>query len=423
MSQRILIVIFLAMACVPSWAATVNGRLTTSLYTWERQEDPTTSSSHLRVYQSMTLDVGAIGDPRLSFHTYVLATGDLSGSGGQDQRFRLYNLFLKWQGRGGSPAAVSAGRQRIYEGVGYGTVDGVRISVAPRGAFTLTGYVGALAPLVTRAKFGAWDEGHIWGGRLTTDRLGGCDIGVSFVRRDRKPLPYPVPGRYSGLAFDITAVQQELAGLDFHRGFAGRVDTYVRFDYDLLGGRARHAEGVLRIRASEFLSVALEGIRRAPGVDANSIFSVFDIEDTREYSVRGNYTVNPLVSVYGNYAGVVYEGARAQRVGFGFGFGLNSVGYTRRIGEGGDNDAVSISLAHPVNRFVTLRADGGAASYRLATGPGKKHLALSGSGGITCRPNRRVTLDAEGQAIRDPIYASDFRFFFRATVWFFKKGK
>ncbi len=426
MTRRICIAIFLGVAflsCPLSWAATLNGRLTTSLYTWERQEADTSSSSHLRAYQSVTLDAGELGDRRLSFHTYALVTGDVSGPGNKGQRFRLYNAYFEWRDAGRTPVDVSAGRQRVYEGVGYGTMDGLRVGVTPRGLFTLTGYVGMLAPLVTRARIEDWSDGHMWGARLTTDRLWNTSVGLSYAHRNRRPLPYLAPGRYSGQVFDITSGQQELAGLDVHRTLRGGVDLYVRFDYDLLGERVRQAEGIARVAASEHLTVALEGFHRAPVVNANSIFSVFDIEDSQEYAVRGNYTVNHLVSVYGNFAEVVYDGARAQRVGFGFGVGQGSVSYTRRIGEGGDNDALSVSLAHPVNRFVTLRADGGVASYRLTDGVGKKLMAMSGALGITCRPNRRVTLDAEAQVLRDRIYANDFRFFFRGTVWFFKKGK
>jgi hypothetical protein len=423
MTRRIRIAIFLGVAllsCPLSWAATLNGRLTTSLYTWERQEADTSSSSHLRAYQSVTLDAGELGDRRLSFHTYALVTGDVSGPGNRGQRFRLYNAYFRWKEGGRTPTEVSAGRQRVYEGVGYGTMDGLRASVTPGGAFTLTGYVGTLAPLVTRARIEDWSDGHMWGGRLTTDRIGNTSVGLSYAHRNRRPLPYLAPGRYSGLVFDITSEQQELAGLDVHRAFQGGVDLYVRLDYDLLGGRVRQAEGIARVAASEHLTVAFEGFHRAPVVNANSIFSVFDIEDSQEYAVRGNYTVNRLVSVYGNFAEVVYEGARAQRVGFGFGVGQHSVSYTRRIGEGGENDALSVSLAQAVSRFVTLRADGGVASYRLTDGVGKKLMAMSGALGITCRPGRRVTLDAEAQALRDRIYANDFRFFLRGTVWFFK---
>jgi hypothetical protein len=368
------------------------------------------------------LDVGEMGDPRFSLHTYTLIMGDLTGSGSGGQRVRLYNAYLQYKGTGRTPVEVSAGRQRVYEGVGYGTLDGLRLRFAPRGIFSLTGYAGVLAPLISKMRLEDWSDGHVWGFHVATERLWKSALGFSFVQRDRKPASYALPGRYSGQVFDVTSLQQRLAGMDFRHDFGGKADLDLRIDYDLLGERMRQAEGVLRVRTSDRLNLAFEGIRRSPVVNANAIFSVFDIQDTQEYALRGNYRANSRVSLYGNYAQVVYEGARAHRVGVGFGFANGSVGYTRRIGEGGENDALSLSLFRTVNPHVTLRADGGLASYRID--PRTDRLrALSGVLGITVRPHRRVTLDAEAQGLRDRIYADDFRFFFRGSVWFFKKSR
>ena len=413
--------------CLTCWAggamgATLNGRLTTSAYTWRAAEVHGEPSRHMRVYQSAIANIGRIGEKPLSFHTYARVSGDFLDEVSGRQKYRIYHAYLRWRSTGRTGVDLRAGRQRIYGGVGYGTIDGVRAQVSVRERVQLTGYAGVLVPLVPDDGIGTWDEGNLWGAQaLYTDKE--TALGVSFAQRSRKPLAYLGPGRFSGLVLDNDSRQFQRLGFDLRRELGGQFEVAGRLDLDTEDWEVQDLEVMGHVQATPELRISGGFRHRRPTLYLNSILSVFEVSDNREIEGRAFYRVNSKVSLTFNAARVLYDDEDSWRIGIGAVVGNGYVGYSRRIGYAGENDAFTAAIRQPLTPRVTLKADGSVSGYRLYDGQPTRDRALAGSLGLTCRPKQAFSFDVEGQVLRNKFYARDFRLFFRGSVWFFKRSQ
>jgi len=421
------LILLIPTSALPS---TISGRFITSFYNWERQDDDSTSTQHLRAYQSAILHVSGIGTRDLLFHSYVYATSDLTEKASDDPRLKIYNLYLDWK-RIARRVDVTLGRQRVYEGVGFGTIDGGRIGVKVGTKMVLTGYAGILTPLGKSNHLNTWSDGHLWGGRLTITGVGETDIVVSFVRRDRAPLRYRDPGRYNREIYEQNRLQVQdngrqvqLVGLDLRRTVKRTMNLYGRLEINTQPLRVWEGEVVARYDVTKDVRVTGEFIHWAPQIAANSIFIVFDVQSNHQVALRGAYRLNRYVSLSTHLITVLYKGDTTQRVEFGASVGQGYIGYSRRIGYGGESDGLVASIRQPVGKRVWIRGDVSFSGYTLNEEVKERDDQIGGGIGVTYQPEKHVTFDIEGQGIRNTIYANDFRLFFRANYWFFsgKRG-
>lgn len=420
--MRILItlLLFLAVLNAPARGLQINGRLTSSLYTYEGQKNAATTTGYLRAYQSLRLDLGDLVLPGLSFHTYLRGTSDLTEQSEADPRLRIYSTYLTWKK---SRYQIHLGRQRIYAGVGYGSIDGMRTHAKIAG-FDLTFYAGMLVPLNTSAEVNSWSAGNLWGARLSTRRFFGTNLSLSFANREREREAYEQPGQYSGLLVGPQAIVQRLIGLDLNRHFAAGHNLYGRLDFDLKDESLRRAEVSARYAVSSNLSAQVEWFRRAPSVFYNSIFSVFPSEVYREIGTRLFYAVKPGLQLTAHFANVLYDGDSAQRLGLIAGIGAHySIGYYRSMGYSRASDGLVGSIFYPFTRKLLLKGELDLSSYERAENIDDREELVTGSLGLTYRPTRSLSLDLQVQGLRNPVYVSDTRLFLRGSWRFFKRGE
>ena len=107
-------------------AQTISGRLSTSVYSWQQRNIEDESAQHMRAYQLAQFSVANLGLQGLSFHTYLNVSHDLGEEAVNDPRMWLYNCYLNYKTLNNA-LDIGIGRQRIYAGVGYGTIDGLRL--------------------------------------------------------------------------------------------------------------------------------------------------------------------------------------------------------------------------------------------------------------------------------------------------------
>ena len=398
-------------------AATINGRLTTSVYSWKVNELDGTDASHVRFYQTAIANVRNISGSGISVNTYGQFSGDLADAASGRQKYRIYHAYASWLQTGSIGLQVKAGRHRVYGAVGFGTVDGLQVEAAPTSALRLKGYAGILVPIESDAGFGTWDEGHLYGGQATID-IQTTTVGLSFAKRSREPIRYIGPGRYSGLTVANPGEQLSRVGIDI-RSELGPVDLYARSDFETTDFVLQELELVGHVQASEAIRLTTEFHHREPTIYLNSILSVFELSTDREVAGRVHYRVSPLLTLQADVAYVDYDGDTAWRIGTGVMVGNGYFGYNRRLGYGGENDALMFSYMHPVSEKLTLKVDGSLAGYRLYEGQEERDQALATSVGFRIRPRKGWSFDAEGQFLRNKYYSNDFRIFARGTVWFF----
>ncbi|MFQ5606246.1 MAG: hypothetical protein ACE5HS_23510, partial [bacterium] len=420
---KIFWILWLSLLPVQLSAQSINLRFSTSLYSWERQIADSISQdsqTHLRGYQTAQMTIGKLASNRLSIHLYGLGSQDFAESADDDPVARLYNAYLQWKERKGIVQRIRLGRQRIYSGVAYGTIDGVDLTVRAGDLFKIGGFAGTLVPVSNNIEIDNWDDSHSFGIRVSSNKVLGAKILVSYMQRNRRPVSYSAPGRYTQKILTFESLEQRLAGVDFYRKFSQKINLYGRFDYDLEQERVRRAQMQLSVSPTSKLAFAAEFFHRAPLVAANSIFSLFEQNTSQGFDMRANYRFKTGWILTGNLGIQYYDNDESVRFGLGLRCKYGSFGYNFRKGYGGQNNSVYAALNYPLTWKLGLMASSGFSRYSLFDENADKNTSLTGSFGFNFRPHKYFSVNFLGQGVRNRFYSSDLRFFIKANYWFFK---
>ncbi|HMK38547.1 MAG TPA: hypothetical protein VK569_04345, partial [Bacteroidota bacterium] len=168
-------------------AQLVNGRLTTSFYTFERFDTVGTSNTYLRAYQSVQLSVV---QQDFSLNTYFQGAVNGTNEFGDNGVVRFYNLYLRWANIG-KMLDLSLGRQAVYAGAGNGTIDGLTARARIlKDQITLTGYGGATVADEYTGVRKDWHDNLDFGGQVITTLIPGARVGLSYMNMREQADPY-----------------------------------------------------------------------------------------------------------------------------------------------------------------------------------------------------------------------------------------
>ncbi|NOZ56645.1 MAG: hypothetical protein GXO73_07645 [Calditrichaeota bacterium] len=396
-------------------AQSVRARLNTAVYTWQSVPGATGSATHVRAYQVVNLTVGRIVTPRLSFHAYTAVMSDLSGKILDDPRAWLYNAYFRLALRG---AEIRLGRQRVFAGVGFGTIDGLRVIARAFKRVEVDVFGGPRMPLDNG--FGISDAGDnaMWGGRLRTIGWRNTRVALSFVEKHRVRHASLDPSEFLvdyQLLKAVNSLEQRRVGLDIWQGFGRKTSLGARLDYDLLMSRIQRAEVNARAGVGSF-QFGLDYIFRNPLVDANSIFSVFAQESNWEVAGRVLYFFTPSTGVFVRVAHVGLEGISTNRVTFGFRSKGGYLGLSSNSGYGGDRWGVVGDYRWRLSKRLWLNLGSNYGIYRYYGLDGDWEHTLAAYFGATTWLRRGLRLDAELQGLQNRHVDSDLRFLVRLST-------
>jgi len=389
-------------------AQTIHGRLTTTFYAFQRHELNGETLNNLRAYQLLSFTVANLGSPRLSFRAYALWNSDLRAAIRDDPRIWVYQAYFRYKSRFGE---LRLGRQRIFAGVGIGTIDGVRLKLRVSRLADVEAYLGTQLPLSASRGFDSWKDSHMFGLSLSSRVGSQTYIGVSFVQKNRTPRPYREPGLFTGeqwLLYQGSSLQQRRVGLDLRHAFGPRASASGRFDFDLIHRRFHRVELNGRL-GSRRVHIGLDYIFRNPIVDANSIFSVFAQRSNAEIAGRVIYYFKRTLGVLVRFAHVMFEGKDTQRFTVALQLKRGYVGFNYQSGYGGNRGGIVGDLRYPVTRKIWLRVGSNYVRYRLYGLGDEYSTALAGILGLNIRLARTLWLDVEGQGLQNRGLRSDFR--------------
>jgi len=404
------------------WAQTISGSLSTSFYSWQQRDIQNETAQHVRGYQLAQLSVGNFGLPGLSFHTFINLSHDFAEQTVDDPRVWLYNCYLDYQSQS-KTLNLSLGRQRIYAGVGYGTIDGVQANYRFSDFFKLKIYAGKLARISQSLQVNDLNADNLsWGFHLTSSKLRRINLGISYALHSRAPLPYKTPGIYTGnfrLDNPVSVMQNQLLGFDVQGYFTDKLRFHARLDYNLDDETVKRGQGGLRIDINNNFNLGLDYIYRTPYFDMNSIFSVFTFNPNQEVAVQANYQWKDCRFNI-NLAQVLFEGDNSLRLGFGGSWKEIYLSYFHRSGYGGENDGFQANYRHILNDKFNLSIGSNLASYRLYSTADKDFL-FGSSLGIIYLPKKTLSLQVEAQWLNNKMFDRDVRLFFRGNYAFFHR--
>ncbi|MFC1563451.1 hypothetical protein ACFL6G_00885 [candidate division KSB1 bacterium] len=407
---------------------TVNGRLYSSFYSWERQVFGTDPEKYIQLYNGAIVHVREVaGNKNIAFHTYLRFGNVLSGDD-LELRNKLYNSYFEWT-KIKNRVDISLGRQYIWAGVGNGTLDGGKIDVSMNRWGKMGFYFGTLAPLRESWKIDSWATSHMIGAYYKT-RLYDTDMQISWVRKDRKPVSYGSTGIYSGRIINASSLMAHLAGIDLSRTFNDKFTLFMRTEATVKGNKESFIKNDLEIDRFELsgdyklnssFMVSGQYFYRNPRQNLNSIFSIFTQSHNQEFWMNLYYYWKSC-SVFGGLAIVDYDGDDSQRYNFGFSSKYMSAGMNKYLGYSGDFDNYYFGGQLPVKNYLWLKSNVSLGRYKLYDDAADYNNLVTSSLGVTYKPRQSMSLDIEVQNLKNELTDNDFRIFGRFSYWFFKRN-
>jgi hypothetical protein len=401
-------------------AQTLNGRFVTSLYGWERADDATgASSQHLRGYETMQLNFGT---DDISFHTYMQGSTDFRNEMANDPALRLFNAYLHFKNIA-DLADVKLGRQAVFAGVNYGTIDGALVRVRPMNGMEVMAYGGGLTPPSQRTDF-FQDVDHNWqiGAQVLLFVIPDVKLGLSYMNRHRTSTPF------AALRLDPlgSLVQTDVDFGSRANQYGSLTATYAkerwwvfgRYDYDFNFERTSRAEVAANWQATPDLGFMVNLAHREPVIAWNSYFSLFEAEANQEAVLGVDYRLHPRLSLHARIATVLYDGEEAVRASLGASNKYASVMYTKDVSYDGDLDGFNLQFTYPLMSGKVVPHVGMVfSSYALGENL-EKTSTWAAIAGTMVRPLPKVSVDLQCQYITNRIYSSDIRIFARVNYWF-----
>lgn len=425
-TKLIFSLLLIGMTCQAQY---FTGRSSTSFYTWQAKETTTpagaakatvTSLTLARFYETVQADV--LGS-KFGFNFNGQYSKDFGD--GKDDELRISQLTLKAR-RIADVADVSLGRQFVYAGVGSGFLDGGLMKLS-----FMEGRVGAQAfggySLIDTRTFlfkNTGSDNGFFGGQISATPFNDVLVEFSYMKRSLKRDSFTLT-KFDSL-FNPTVVvmyyqpvEEEMAGFDLRYDITNNTNVYLRTDYDMNNERVHRVEASGRVGLTSSLSATAEYMYRMPRIQYNSIFSVFNYNETSELEGGLEYEFTPTARAYARYGYVKYADDNSGRIHIGGSYEFLSASYTSNTGLAGDYNGVSIQAAYPLsNRMLIPSLGFGYAKYKISSDAAESNNVMNANLGLTYRPSTSISADVTGQWIQNPVYNNDMRVFLRFNYFF-----
>lgn len=401
------------------FAQNLNGRFSSSVYSFQRYDTVDVSNNYLRSFQMLNLN---LNKGKFSLRTYMNLEGDLATKMTNDPRLRFYNLFLEVRNIA-DLVTLKLGRQPLFNSVAGGVFDGLNVDVK-KGDYKFTAYYGGNVPAYQKLELtNDFSKDFVLGGKFSTVALKNFQISLSYINKNFKPESYMA----TRLDANLNPIQVLISNKSNQYQFASAaVDYYLkkyiavntRFDYDLNYNIASKFEFDGTYDHIKNLKLRLYYNYRAPRIRYNSIFSVFDYGNTQEVEAGADYAMSKLFTITGRYGYVRYKDDNSQRITFGVNSNYGSVTFRKTLGYAGELSSVSFYTAHSFMQGLLTPSIGLAyTEYKLSPDADVNTLS-SLLAGVNVRPWRIISFDLQAQYMNNKIYRDDLRFFLKLNYWF-----
>ncbi len=397
----------------------VNGRFSSSVYTFERLNSATESETYYRTFQTLILRVNK---NNFALRTRMNLEANLSNSLDGDPRLRFYNLYVEGRNLLGI-ATVKLGRQSLFSSVAGGLYDGLNIKLKYHD-YSLSAFCGGNVPAYQKLELTEdFGDNNVIGAEFSTTALKNFIMGLSYINKNYKPEPYTTT-RLDANLDPITLLIQRNSN-QFHY-LSGKInyeldkiiDVYSKLDYDINFAEISKFEISTRYSQIDKLGINLYYNFREPQINYNSIFSVFNYGNTQEIEGGVDYEINKNYTVIGKFGNVTYEDEESQRLTLGVNSTYGTFSYRKTFGYAGEMDAFSVYTAKSYyDGKITPSIGLAYTNYKLSE-ESETNSITSLLAGCNFRPWKTVSFDLQTQYFNNKIYKNDFRVLFKFNHWF-----
>lgn len=415
-----LLILFIVIGGVSVvYSQNINGRFSSSLYTFERFDTANVSNTHLRTFQMLNLNLNY---EDYSVRSYFNLENDFAQDIKSDPRLRFYNLYFEARNIL-EIANLKIGRQPIINSVAGGVFDGAMLTLK-KYKFKLSGFYGGNVPAYQKLKLTEnWSDNYIIGGKLSTTIVENFQFGLGYLNKNFKPESYTALRLDPDLNPISVLIENYSNQYEFITGEASyylenTVFLNTRYDYDLNFSKTSKFEFDARVEEIDDLGLNLYYNYREPKVRYNSIFSVFDYGNTQEIEVGADYRINELFTLLGQFGYVSYKDDNSSRLGLGFATRWGNINYRKTFGYAGEMDALSLYSAYTfMEGLLTPSVGVSFVNYKVNKDDEANSL-ITLLAGINIRPLTQLSFDVQGQFLNNEIYNNDFRLLFKLNHWF-----
>ena len=186
MKSFLQIIVFLFVVNILSFSQTISGRISSSVYTFERFDTVDVSETYARTYQLLNLN---INKDNISLRTYLNFESDISKDLQDDPRLRFYNLYLEARNLF-DVATIKLGRQPQFNSVVGGVFDGVNLDLK-KDDYKLSAFYGGNVPAYQKLELtNDWKDDYVAGATLATTAVQNFRVAVNYVNKNFKSEEY-----------------------------------------------------------------------------------------------------------------------------------------------------------------------------------------------------------------------------------------
>ncbi|MDZ7624449.1 MAG: hypothetical protein U5J96_08420 [Ignavibacteriaceae bacterium] len=397
----------------------LNGRFSSSVYTFERFDTAGSSNTHARTYQMLSFN---FGKENLWLRSNFNLEYDIASKMQYDPRFRVYNLYADIQ-KIFDVASLRLGRQPLFNSVAGGVFDGATVGLNYSG-YKLQAYYGGNVPAYQKLELiDNWSDNYLLGGEFTVYALMDWRFSAKYINKNFASQSYNAVRLDPDLNPINVLIENQSNQYQF---LSGEVSYYkqkfgsgnIRYDYDLNFQTSSRFEISGRYEQIKNLGITAYYNYREPKIRYNSIFSVFDYGNTWEIEGGVDYLVDNKYTLIGKFANVTYKDERSQRVTLGISSQYGSITARKNFGYAGEMDAISFYTAlTQLDGLITPSLGFSYTRYKLSENDPSNQL-VSVLAGTNIRPFRTLSFDIQGQYLNNKIYNNDWRLFFKLNFWF-----
>ena len=415
-----LLIAFVILASTVSFSQTLSGRVSASMYTFERVDSANTATQYIRDYQQLFLNASY---KQFSLKTSMNFEFGAKNSLDADPRLRVYNLYLEGR-KLLDLATVRLGRQPIFSGFAGGVFDGALVKIN-KSNINFESYYGGLVPSYQELKVTSdWGNNYLFGGNLSAN-IHDFRLGVAYVDKNIKYADYYATRIDSNLNPINYLVQKNSAAYKYFSGefsyLPEKSNLVVRskYEYDVNLAKTSKVELEGEIPVTKDLDVVAYGNYREPHIRYNSIFSVFDYGNTKEGELGASYKLCTGYSLTGKFGYVKYKDDESSRLNVNVQSEYGSVGFRKAFGYSGELYAFDVNAAYGMcDGLLTPSVSVSYGEYKLSDNSNNNHITTV-VGGVNVRPIRSFSIDIQGQYMDNPIYKNDVRLLLKLNYWFF----
>ncbi len=411
--------IFILLLPLTLFAQNLNGRFSSSAYTFERYDTNEDSKSYIRTYQSLYLN---LNKSDYSFRTRMNFAADVSESMINDPRYRVYNLYFTARNIF-NVATLKLGRQPVYNSVGSGSFDGAFLKIGKSGYY-FKAYYGGNVPAYQKLEItDDFANDYVLGGKFEISAFKDFHIALDYVDKNFKPY------EYEALRLDenLNPVSVLIRNNSNKFKFASAKVSYFKEDelylrtkaeYDINYEELSKFEFSARVEQIENLGIDFYYNYREPKIRYNSIFSVFNFGNTQEIEGGVDYSFTTTLSAFAKYGYVKYEDDNSSRLNLGVNTCVGSLSYRKTFGYAGELDALSLSTSKSfLDGMLTPSVALSFIQYKLSEDDDSNDLVTL-LAGVNYKPFRKFTIDFQTQYLNNKIYSNDVRFLIKLNHWF-----